>query len=113
MSDFFMFSNTLERVPTEDGLHGFRVEATDGHVGTVMESSDRPDESYVIVDTGHWLFSRKVVLPAGAITRIDEADRRLHVDLTRDEIKAAPEFDERTYKHSSYREELDRHYRRT
>ena len=34
----------------------------------------------------------------------------IFVDLTKDEIKNAPEFDETTYRDQSYREELGRYY---
>lgn len=111
MSDFFIFNETVGKRYEEKGdLEGFEVHARDGDVGRVMDVCERPGESFVVVDTGHWLFSKKVMLPAGIIERVDYEAERVYVDRSRDEIKAAPEFDERIYLERDYREDLARHY---
>lgn len=110
MSGFFQFNETLERTPEPDDIGGFHVEATDGSIGHVLEFNDEPGQSFIVVDTGGWLLSKKVVLPAGVVERIDRDAKRVHVNRTKDEIKAAPEFDEETYRQSSYHEQLSRHY---
>ena len=50
---------------------GFAVEATDGHIGKIDEASFDVGAGHVVVDTGPWIFGRKVVLPAGTIERVD------------------------------------------
>jgi hypothetical protein len=50
------------------------------------------------------------VIPAGVIRDIDPDTETIFVNLTKDEIKNAPEFDETTYRDQSYREELGRYY---
>ena len=35
----------------------------------------------------------KVVLPAGVVERVDHADESIYVDLTKEQIKAAPDYD--------------------
>jgi hypothetical protein len=35
-----------------------------------------------------------VILPAGTIDRVDDVDRKVYVDLTKDQIKNSPGFDE-------------------
>ncbi|MBT2408072.1 MULTISPECIES: PRC-barrel domain-containing protein [unclassified Streptomyces] len=74
-------------------LTGFKVEAADGAVGKVDAHSDDVDSAYLVVDTGPWIFGKEVLLPAGTVTRIDVDEQRIYVDRTRDQIKAAPEFD--------------------
>src|SRR4051794_33264189 len=74
-------------------LTGFRVEATDGSVGKVDRHSDQVDSSYLVVDTGMWIFGKHVLLPAGTITTIDPAEQKVYVGLTKEQIKDAPEFD--------------------
>jgi hypothetical protein len=72
---------------------GFGVEATDGGIGKVDEATYEVGSSYIVVDTGPWIFGRKVVLPAGVIDRIDVEDETVYVSRTKDEIKNAPEYD--------------------
>jgi hypothetical protein len=91
-------------------LSGFSVEATDGGIGKVDEASHEIGTGYLIVDTGPWIFGKKVMVPAAAITRIDENDRRVWLSLTKDEIQSAPEFDESTYRDQGFRDELGTYY---
>lgn len=42
---------------------GYGVEALDGNIGKIDEASDETGASYVVVDTGPWIFGKKVVLP--------------------------------------------------
>ena len=74
-------------------LVGFSVEARDGGIGKVDEATDDVGASSIVVDTGPWIFGKKVVLPAGTIDRIDLEDHRVYVALTKDQIKDSPEFD--------------------
>ncbi|SNT33065.1 hypothetical protein SAMN05216276_1034106 [Streptosporangium subroseum] len=91
-------------------LVGFDVEATDGKIGSVDEESNAVGDSYVVVDTGFWIFGKKVVLPAGTVTRIDPQERKVYISRTKEEIKNAPEFDEATYKEPDYRDKLGGYY---
>jgi hypothetical protein len=40
-------------------LVGYRVEATDGRIGSVDEASDDTDARWLVVDTGPWIFGRR------------------------------------------------------
>jgi hypothetical protein len=65
----------------------------DGSIGRV----DRPTldvGSYVVVDTGPWIFGKKVILPAGTIERVDWNEMKVSVDRTKNQIKDSPELDE-------------------
>src|SRR6187431_2242967 len=65
-------------------LAGFSVEATDGEVGSVDDEAYRIGTDALLVNTGPWIFGKGVLLPAGVISRIDELDRKVHVNLTKD-----------------------------
>jgi hypothetical protein len=93
-------------------LNGFDVEATDGGIGNVDEATDEVGGSYIVVDTGPWIFGKKVMLPAGVIRSVDMDDKKVFVDRTKDEIKNAPEFDEDRYTSEEYRGELGGYYGR-
>ena len=113
MSDMFTFRDTLTQTgDTASGgnLEGYELEASDGSIGKVLASTHEASESYLIVDTGGWLLSKKVMLPAGVVERVDHDGRAVFVNRTRDEIKDAPEFDESRLQESEYRETLSRHY---
>jgi hypothetical protein len=97
----------LSRVDLTD----FKVEATDGSIGKVHEATHEAGGSFIVVDTGPWIFGKKVMLPAGVVRDVDLETETVFVHLTKDEIKNAPEFDEEIYREQSYRNELAEYYR--
>jgi hypothetical protein len=72
---------------------GYDVEATDGSIGKIDEASTDAGASWLVVDTGFWIFGKKRLIPAGAVTRVDHDLRQVHVSMTKDQIKAAPDYD--------------------
>jgi hypothetical protein len=100
------------RAPANLDLTGFKVEATDGSIGKVDESTNEAGSSFIVVDTGPLIFGRKVMLPAGVISDIDPDTETIFVSRTKDEIKNAPEFDEERYRESAYRERIGNYYGR-
>ena len=100
------------RLPTwnDTDVTGFEVEAIDGDIGKVDESSREVGAAHIVVDTGPWIFGKKVLLPAGLIRDIDLDSEKIFVDRTKDEIKNAPEFDENRYREPLYRDELGDYY---
>jgi hypothetical protein len=93
-------------------LVGFDVEATDGSIGKIDEATYDVGSSFVVVDTGPWIFGNKVMLPAGTIRRVDRNDRKVYVYRSKDEIKSAPKFDKDAYRDTAYREGLAEYYRK-
>jgi hypothetical protein len=91
-------------------LVGFEIEATDGGIGKVDEATYDVGSSYVVVDTGPWIFGKKVMLPAAVIQRVDLDSQTAVVDRTKDEIKSSPEFDEDAYQEQGYRSQLGSYY---
>jgi hypothetical protein len=99
-----------ETIWTTVDLTGYEVEATDGRIGKVDEATNEAGSGALIVDTGPWIFGKKVMLPAGVIDRIADDERRIYVNRTKDEIKNAPEFDEARYRDTAYQAELGGYY---
>ena len=127
MSDIFFFRDALEPEGTDplqsragagagettgDEFVDYKVHATDGNVGMVLDVQRGPGESYLIVQTGATILSKKVLLPAGLVERVDRDNRTLYVDRSRDEIKHAPEFDEARYRDEAYRAQVGEYYSR-
>ncbi|MFE2145425.1 PRC-barrel domain containing protein [Streptomyces sp. NPDC059456] len=92
MTSLWIYRGTSGR-PAGTDLTGFGVEALDGAIGKVDKHSDEVDASYLVVDTGPWIFGRHVLLPAGTVRRVDTAERTIHIGLTKEQIKASPAFD--------------------
>jgi hypothetical protein len=107
MTEIYVFT---EPAWSKIDLSGFHVEATDGEIGTVDHTTYELGSDTIVVDTGPWIFGKKCVLPVGVINRVDESDRRLWVNLTKDQIKDAPEFDESRFRDLGYRDELATYY---
>jgi hypothetical protein len=106
-------SRLLGADPTQGiDLTGFSVEALDGSIGKVDEATNEVGGSYLVVDTGPWIFGKKVLLPAGVIQGIDTQNERVNVNREKDQIKNAPEFDESLIRDESYRRDLGTYYGR-
>jgi hypothetical protein len=71
---------------------GFGVEAIDGSIGKVDKATDEDSAHHLVVDTGPWIFGKKVVLPGGVIERVDAEDEKVYVNRTKDQIKDSPKF---------------------
>ena len=102
---------TVATTPKLD-LAGFKVEALDGGIGKVDEATYEAGGSFIVVDTGPWIFGKKAVLPAGVIRDIDLDTETVFVNRTKDQIKNAPEFDEKRYRDQSYQNEIGSYYDR-
>ena len=82
-------------------LAGYDVEATDGSIGNVDRATNEVSNAYVVVDTGFWIFGKKRLVPAGAISSVVHEDKKVHVAMTKDQIKAAPDYDAASWNHDS------------
>ena len=107
-----LWSYRDESLVSGEDLTGFHVEATDGSIGKIDEATYDVGASYLVVDTGPWIFGKKVMLPAGVIRDIDLDTETVFVNRTKDQIKNAPEFDEKRYRDQDYRKKLGSYYDR-
>ena len=108
MSSMWAYGETTSLQGTD--LTGFEVEAIDGGIGKVDEASHEVGSSYLVIDTGPWIFGKKVMVPAGIVDRVDLDEEKIYVDRTKDEIKNAPEFDETRVRDERYRDDLGSYY---
>ena len=77
-------------------LEGFSVGATDGPIGDVKDfyfDDQAWVVRYLIVETGSWLKSRKVLVSPIAVGPPDWSDRRLPVSITKEQVKDSPDID--------------------
>ena len=91
-------------------LVGFSVEALDGSIGKIDEASNDVGSRYIVVDTGPWIFGKKVLLPAGIIDAVDLEDTTAYVQRTKDEIKNAPQYDADRMNDAAYRDQFGSYY---
>jgi hypothetical protein len=66
--------------------------------------------SFIVVDTGPWIFGKKVLLPAGVVRGIDETEELVFVNRTKEQIKNAPEFDDSLVGDERYRDDIGAYY---
>jgi hypothetical protein len=111
MKDLWTFDDfQVEGIPSELNLTGWDVEAQDGHIGKVDEATYEVGRSYVVVDTGFWIFGKKRMIPAGSILRIDPGHQMVYVGLTKDQIKQAPDFDQLGFEDDEFRQRHSDYY---
>jgi hypothetical protein len=73
-------------------LEGFEVAALDGDIGKIDDATYDVGASYIVVDTGPWIFGKKVLIPAATVVRVDLDSRKVFLMLTKDQIKDSPEL---------------------
>jgi hypothetical protein len=89
---------------------GYYIDATDGDIGHVEDFllDDREWAiRYMIIDTRNSRPGKKVLVSPAWISRVSWPDSRVYVDLTKEGVKTAPEYDP---DHPFEREHEDRLY---
>jgi uncharacterized protein YrrD len=77
-------------------LIGSGIQATDdelGHVEDFLIDDRSWAVRYVIVDTGNWWPGKKVLIAPEWIGLVSWADSRVHLAMSREQIRRAPEYD--------------------
>ena len=111
MSDVWTYrEGILGSDVSAQNLVGYGVEAEDGSIGKVDEWTYDVGSSHLVVDTGPWIFGKKVMLPAGVISDVDHDDEKVYVNRTKEQIKDAPEFDDSMIHDEEYRTRLGSYY---
>ena len=86
----------LTSVRSLNDLVGYRIAAEDGEIGKVHDfffDDEIWSVRYMVVDTGHWLPGRKVLLSPSVIKRLDWEAKSFGVALTREKVKTSPDID--------------------
>ncbi len=86
----------LSRLRSAEETLGYHIAAPDGDIGHLKDflvDSATGQIECLAVNTGNWLLQRNVQIPCTALESIHWADRRVHLSITRDEIRNSPEYD--------------------
>jgi hypothetical protein len=89
MGDLWNYGGDLER---SSDLEGFGVVALDGDVGKIDVANYDANASYIVVDTGPWIFGRRVLIPAKAVVRVDIPNEKVFLRLKKQQIEDAPDL---------------------
>jgi sporulation protein YlmC with PRC-barrel domain len=89
---------------------GYDIQGSDGAIGSVVDfvvDDETWRIQYLVIDTNHWWFGKRVLIAPGWASRISWAERKVYVDLSRQAIKNSPawhpdaainrEYEERLY----------------
>jgi len=96
-------------------LLGFALQARDGEIGHV-EDLILDDATwtirYMVVDTQNWWPGKLVLISPLWIDKIDWADRKVTVLMTRESVRNAPEYTAEALPTRDYEARLHEHYNR-
>jgi len=93
-------------------LYGKKLAALDGEIGHIKDFYF--DDAawairYVVVDTGHWLTGRLVLLTPHAFPKLDQDDDALQVNLLKKQIQDSPSI----ALHETVSQQFEEHYYRS
>ena len=77
-------------------LKGCAIDALNGEIGTVKDfyfDDEKWVVRYLIVETGSWLSSRKVLISPMAIKQLNVNEKTLSVGITVNQVKNSPNID--------------------
>jgi hypothetical protein len=109
-ADIWSYRVGLDPGVSPRNVVGYGVEAIDGSIGKVDDATYDVGASFLVVDTGPWIFGKKVMLPAGVLRDVDHDDEKVFVHRTKEQIKSAPEFDDSLLGDDEYRGSLGSYY---
>ena len=94
-------------------LRGYQIRAADGDIGSVDDVLFEDTTStvrYLVVETGSWLFGRKVLLAAAALGPVEHEARAITTGLTTRQVKDSPGVDADQPVSRQQEEALHSHY---
>jgi len=77
-------------------LNGYSLLATDGELGKVKDvffDDEKWTIRYLVVETGSWLNSRKVLISPYSISQVNASDQSIAVRLTQEQVQDSPDID--------------------
>jgi sporulation protein YlmC with PRC-barrel domain len=94
-------------------IRGYHIHALDGEIGHVDDfiiDEDTWGVRYLQIDTSNWIGGKTVLLATRWIQRIDPADGKIHVEVTKERIENSPQFDPDQSIDRAFEERLHQHY---
>ncbi|KAM3094743.1 PRC and DUF2382 domain-containing protein [Phormidesmis sp. 146-35] len=96
LKNFSVYADGNDKVGS---VHDILVDAQDGRI------------RYFVVDTGFWVFGKKVLLPVGC-ANVDNSDNRIYVSgMTKEQVEELPNYDELDKIDYNYEEQVRNVYR--
>jgi hypothetical protein len=96
-------------------LCGYHVQGNDHAIGNV-EDFIVDDESwairYLVIDTSHWWFGKKVLIAPHWASRVGWPEGKVYVDMSRQAVKDSPEWNGNTAINREYETRLYDYYGR-
>lgn len=94
-------------------IRGYHIHALDGEIGHIDDfiiDEDNWSVRYLQIDTSNWIGGKTVLLSTRWVQRIDPADGKLHVEVTKERIENGPQFDPDQPIDRAFEERLHQHY---
>lgn len=108
MNNIWSYRNNISTLDRD--FVGYDAEATDGHIGKIDATSRDTDSNHLVIDTGFWIFGKKRLIPAGVATRVDDDSKTVYLNMTKDQVKDAPDWQENWYSDDTSRETYANYY---
>lgn len=77
-------------------LKGYTLDSRDGAIGKAKEfyfDDQHWTVRYLVADTGNWLTSRQVLISPYSLLSIDAEEKRIAIELTKQQIEESPSLD--------------------
>jgi len=98
---------------SSEEVKGYTIHATDGEIGKVVDyiiDDVNWQIKYLVVECGSWLNSRKILLSTQWITEVNWENQNVIVNISTNEVKNSPEYDESQPLNEEYEQNLYGHY---
>jgi len=104
-----------QALPGASEVEGYYLHATDGdlgHVDDFLISDEDWAIRYMIADTRNWWPGKKVLVPTQWIREVNWEQSKVYVEVTREALKAAPEYSDELRLSRNFEQKLFEAYRR-
>jgi uncharacterized protein YrrD len=94
-------------------VRGYHIHASDGdigHVDDLIVEDKGWGVRYLVIDTKNWWIGQHVLVSPYAVRKIIWADRKIEIDISRDQIKSSPPWQPFNAIDEDYERQLHSHY---
>jgi len=105
--------NNDQHLRSTENVTGYKIHATDGEIGKVVDymiDDATWKIKYLVVETGPWLNSRKVLLSTQWISEVNWDNSAVIVDVSLAKVQNSPEFNIDQVLNESYERNLYDYY---
>ncbi len=96
-------------------VHGYHVQGSDdgvGHVHDFIVDDETWAVRYLVIDTSNWWHGKKVLMSPAWVDAINWPERKVHIAMTRKELKASPEWSDAAAVNRAFEQRLYDYYGR-